>query len=168
MKIMTKENAKAAFAGESQAAMKYQLFAEVADKAKLPNTARLFRATAYAEQIHAMNHLKGLDGINKTSENLQAAIDGEDFEVDEMYPAYLAVAELQGETKAARAFNWALKTEEVHSELYNKAKEAVDGGNDVQIGSVHVCPVCGWTHEGEDPLERCPLCGVSWDKFKKF
>ena len=165
MKKMTEENLRAAFAGESQASVKYQLFAEVAEKAGLKKTAKLFRATAYAEQVHAKNHLRALKGIKKTVENLEAAIGGEDFEVDEMYPAYLAVAKEQDEKIAQKYFTWAMEAEKEHSRLYNIAKIAAEKDEDVDIKSVYVCPLCGHTHEGDHPEEDCPLCGLKAEKY---
>ncbi|MGY4707193.1 rubrerythrin family protein [Candidatus Bipolaricaulota sp. J31] len=167
MRRMTEENLKAAFAGESQAHMRYLIFAEVAEKEGKPNIARLFRAIAYAEQVHATNHLRELAGIKETSENLAEAIAGETFEVEEMYPAYDAVAELQGEKGAKRSIHYALEAEKIHAGLYKKAKEAAQAGRDIELGTVYICPVCGYTTAGEAP-ERCPVCGVSADKFRTF
>ena len=115
MKEMTKENLKAALAGESQAHIKYLAYSAQAAKAGKPNIARLFHAIAYAEQVHAMNHLKELGGIGDTVANLQAAIDGESFEVDEMYAAFLAVAELQNERGAKRSMRYAVEAEKIHA-----------------------------------------------------
>ena len=111
MRDMTREDLAGAFAGESQAHMKYKAFADVAEKEKLPNVARLFRAASYAEQAHATNHLRALGGIGKTADNLAAAFAGETFEINEMYPAYMAVAELQGEKKALGSMQDALAAE---------------------------------------------------------
>ncbi len=167
MRDMTKANLEAAFAGESQAHMKYMLFAEKAEKEGYPGVAKLFRAIAYAELVHANNHLKALKGIGDTVSNLQKAIDGETFEVEEMYPAYKAVAELQEEKQAIRSTNWALEAEKGHAEMYTKAKQAVESGQDAEVGDVYVCEVCGWTVEGEPP-EVCPICGAKHDRFRKF
>ena len=167
MQEMTKANQKAAFAGESQAHMKYLAFADKADKDGFPNVARLFRATAYAEQVHAINHLKVFKGIGKTSDNLEAAIGGENYEVEEMYPAFVAVAEMQKEKGAVRYNNWAMEAEKVHAGLYGKAKTSVEAGQDIGEGHVHVCSLCGWTGEGEAP-DECPLCGAKKDKFVTF
>ncbi len=164
---MTKANLEAAFAGESQAHMKYLAFADKAEKDGFPNAARLFKAIAYAERVHATNHLRALNGIGKTEENLQAAIGGETFEVDEMYPAYKAVAELQEQKKAHRYMHWAMEAEKVHADLYGNARESVLAGDDPGVGNVHVCDVCGWTVEGEAP-DKCPLCGAKHDRFKEF
>jgi len=166
MHKMTEDNLKAAFAGESQAHMKYLAFADQAEKKGLPEIARLFRATAYAERVHATSHLKTLKGIGDVVTNLDAAIAGETFEVEEMYPAYIAVAEAQGEKAARRSADWALQAEKIHAELYNKAKESAQVGQDVALGQIYVCEVCGWTGEGEPP-DKCPLCGAK-KKFVTF
>jgi rubrerythrin len=167
MKKMTEGNLQAAFAGESQAHMRYLIFAEKAEKEGDANVARLFRAIAFAEQVHATNHFKNLDGIGGTAENLQVAIDGETYEVEEMYPAYRAVAELQGEKGAVRSTTWALEAEKVHSELYSQAKASVTEGKDADIGEIYICEVCGWTGTGEKP-DKCPLCGAKADRIRTF
>ena len=167
MKAMTKENLKAALAGESQANIKYLAFSAEAAKAGMPNIARLFEAIAYAEQVHATNHFRELGGIGDTVANLQAAIDGENFEVDEMYAAYLAVAELQNEKGAKRSMRYATEAEKIHADMYGDAKTAAEAGEDMDIGEVHICPKCGWTHIGEPP-ERCPVCKLKSEKFKVF
>ena len=167
MKEMTKENLKAALAGESQAHIKYLAYSAQAAKAGKPNIARLFHAIAYAEQVHAMNHLKELGGIGDTVSNLQAAIDGESFEVDEMYAAYLKVAELQNEKGAKRTMRYAVEAEKIHVDMYGDAKTAAEAGDDMEIGEVYICPVCGFTHIGDLP-ERCPVCNVKSERFKAF
>ncbi len=167
MKEMTQANLQAAFAGESQAHMKYMAFADMAEREKLPNVARIFRAAAYAEQMHATNHLRALNGIGKTAANLEAAFGGETFEINEMYPAYLAVAELQGEKRALRSMGDALAAEKVHAALYAAAQAAVAAGKDAAVSTVWVCEVCGFTGEGEPP-EKCPICGAVHTKLRKF
>ena len=167
MKKMTEGNLGNAFAGESRAHMKYLIFADKADEEARPNVARLFRAIAYAEQVHAANHLNALGLVGDTASNLQAAIDGENFEVEEMYPAYRAVAELQGERRAVQSMNFALEAEKIHAGMYQKAKQAVDSGSDIKLGDVFICSVCGYTVEGEAP-ERCPVCGATRARFRKF
>ena len=167
MRKMTEESLKAAFAGESQAHMRYLVFAEVAEKEGKANIARLLRAIAYAEQVHATNHLRELGGIGKTPDNLAEAIAGETFEVEEMYPAYDAVAGLEGEQGAIRTIHYALEAEKIHAQMYREAKEAAQGGRDLELGPVHVCPVCGYTGEGAPP-EYCPVCGAPRDRFKTF
>lgn len=167
MHQMTKENLKAAFAGESQAHMKYILFADKAEEEGYKNMARLFRAIAFAERVHAANHLQTLNGINLTIENLDVAMEGERFEVNEMYPAYKVVAELQDEKKAVKSINYALEAEKIHEALYAEAKEAAKGGKDIDGRDIFICPVCGHTVLGQAPA-RCPICGVLGEKFKKF
>lgn len=167
MKKMTKINLQEAFSGESQAHMKYIAFAEKAEKENFKNIARLFRANSFAEQVHAVNHLRALSEINSTGENLETAIEGEGFEVNEMYPVYIEVARKQEEKEAEVSTSWALAAEKVHEELYKKAKEAVDKGKDIDIDAVNVCSVCGFTVQGEAP-EKCPVCGSPRKKFKEF
>ena len=167
MQAMTKENLEAAFAGESQAHMKYLIFADQADKDGFPNTARLFRANAYAEQVHATSHFKVLKKLSTTANNLSVGIEGETFEVEEMYPSYMAVADLQEERGAVRSTKWALEAEKIHAEMYTQAKDAVDNGSDAEIGKMHVCSVCGWTGEGDAP-ENCPLCNAKKHLFTMF
>jgi rubrerythrin len=167
MRKMTQQNLQSAFAGESQAHMRYLIFAEIAEKEGKPNIARLFKAIAYAEQVHAKNHLEVLGGIGKTLKNLEAAIGGETFEVDEMYPAYNEVAKLQGENEAQRSTHYALEAEKIHAQLYTKAKDAVEKDKDLEIGKVYICPKCGYTVEEEAP-EYCPICGVKREEFKEF
>lgn len=167
MKKMTETNLWAAFAGESQAHMKYLNFAEKARRENLPNIARLFEATAYAEQVHASNHLRVLEGVQDTAVNLREAKGGEDFEVDEMYPAYIASAEAQQESKALRSMNWALEAEKLHSQLYGVARAKAEDKNDIGAAEFWVCPNCGFTVEGDAP-DVCPICGVKHDRFRKF
>ncbi len=167
MHKMTKANLEAAFAGESQAHMRYLIFADKAEKEGFPNVARLFRAIAYAERVHATNHFKALGNLGKTTENLEAAIGGETYEVEEMYPAFVAVAELQEEKKAVRSNRWAAEAEKVHAEMYDTAKKAVEESKDAEVGQVYVCSACGWTGEGEPP-DKCPLCGAKKEMFVVF
>lgn len=167
MKKMTEESVKGALAGESQAHIKYLAFAEKAAADKKPNLARLFRAAADSERIHATNHLKVLDGVGESAANVKAALGGETFEVEEMYPAYLAVAREQGEKKAEMFFHAAMEAEKVHAGLYGKALAAVEKGGDVELKPVHVCQVCGYTMEGDAP-DKCPICGAPKSKFVTF
>lgn len=167
MKKMTEENVKAALAGESQAHIKYLAFADKAAAEKLPNVARAFKANSYAEQVHATNHLKTLGGIGTTKDNLDAAVGGENFEVEEMYPAYIVVAQAQGEKTAEMFLNWALAAEKVHAGLYRTARAAVESGRDIDSKPIHVCSVCGFTMEGAAP-DKCPVCGTPKDKFVTF
>jgi len=167
MKQMTEKNLRDAFAGESQAHMRYLIFAGKAEQENRPNIARLFRAIAFAEQVHAANHLKTLDEIGDTVENLKTAINGENFEVEEMYPAYDSVAKLQNEKGAVRSIHYAIEAEKIHSAMYTEAKQAAKEGKDVDLGNVYICSVCGYTVEGEAP-DTCPVCGASKEKFVKF
>jgi rubrerythrin len=167
MKAMTTENLKSALAGESQAHIKYLAFAAQAEKEGKPNIARLFRAIAHAEQVHAINHFKELGGVGKTVANLEAAIAGENFEVDEMYAAYLSVAEVQEEKGAERTMTYAMEAEKIHADMYADAKEAAEAGDDIEASEIYICPVCGFTHIGEPP-ERCPVCNAKRDRFKVF
>ncbi len=167
MRIMTEQNLRDAFSGESQAHMKYQIYSNVAEKEGFPNVARLFKAIAYAELVHARNHLKELDGIKGSTENLQDAIDGENFEIEEMYPAYKVVAELQEEKGAVRSTHYALEAEKIHSKMYTDAKKVVMEKKDIEIGTIQICDVCGYTHDGDAP-EKCPICSAPKSKFLSF
>ncbi|MFH1092590.1 MAG: rubrerythrin family protein [Candidatus Omnitrophota bacterium] len=167
MHEMTKQNLQNAFAGESQAHMKYLIFADTAEKEGKINVARLFRAIAYAEKVHAGNHLKVLGGIGSSKENLPVALSGEHFEVEEMYPAYLAEAEKQGEKDAAISTQYALEAEKIHEAMYKRTKAAVDAHRDIELGEVYVCPVCGFTVEKNRP-DFCPICGVKKELFNRF
>jgi len=167
MRRMTEEGLRAAFAGESQAHMRYLIFAQKAEEEGYPNIARLFRAISFAEQVHATNHFRTLGDLGSSADNLDAAIGGETFEVEEMYPAYDAVAELQGEKGARRSIHYALEAEKIHAAMYSKAKETVKSGKDLEVGKIYICSVCGYTGEGEPP-DRCPICGATKDKFRTF
>ena len=167
MHRMTEDNVQAAFAGESQAHMKYLNFAEKAEQEGNSNVARLFRAASYAEQAHASAHLEVLHGVASTAENLDAAIAGEGFEIAEMYPAYLAVAVEQEEDEAQESLNYALQVEKQHLTLYTRAKAAVTSGSDVTLDDIWVCNYCGCTVEGEPPA-KCPICGNPRKNFVKF
>ena len=159
----TVENLKDAFAGESQANQKYRAFAKKAERDGFPNVAKLFITTAEAERIHAEGHLKALDGIGSTAENLQAAIDGETYEFKEMYPPMVAEATSE-EHKAKRMFEYAVGAEAVHAELYAKALEAVKNGEDLSETEFYLCPVCGHVEFGK-PEEACPICGVKAEAY---
>ncbi|MBI4680876.1 MAG: rubrerythrin family protein [Nitrospirae bacterium] len=167
MHSMTKENLKSAFSGESQAHMKYIIFADKAEEEGFKEIARLFRAIAFAERVHASNHLNALNGINLTVDNLDVAIAGETYEVNEMYPSYKAVAEMQDEQRAIKSMHYALEAEKIHATLYSESKDAVKSGKDLEIGEINICPVCGHTVTGKAP-ERCPICGIQGDRFKRF
>jgi len=147
--MATIENLQEAFAGESQANRKYLAFAKKADEDGLPQVARLFRAAASAETIHAHAHLRVMGGIKTTTENLEEAIAGEEHEFKEMYPGFLAAAQEEGNKPAEFSFKNALAVEEIHYSLYSKALAAVKGGNDLPVASIYVCPVCGNTVEND-------------------
>ncbi|MBF0559577.1 MAG: rubrerythrin family protein [Nitrospirae bacterium] len=167
MHSMTTDNLKAAFSGESQAHMKYLIFADKAEEESFNNIARLFKAIAFAERIHATNHFNALHGKDLTFNNLGAAIEGETYEVAEMYPAFKAVAEMQKETNAIISMHYAFEAEKIHAALYAKAKDAVKSTKDLDIGEINICSVCGHTVVGKAP-EKCPTCGVEGTKFKNF
>lgn len=167
MRKMTADNLSNAYAGESQAHMRYLIYAEVAEKEGKPNIARLFRAVAYAEQVHALAHYRELGMVKSTSENLAVAVEGENFEVDEMYPVYNKVAEFQGEKGAERTTLYAWEAEKIHARMYADAKAKADAGADITAGQIYVCPVCGHTGEGEPP-DKCPVCKARGELFKLF
>ncbi len=159
----TQENLQEAFAGESQANRKYLAFAKQADREGYPQVAKLFRAAAEAETVHAHAHLRAMNGIGKTVENLKGAISGETFEFKEMYPGMIETAKDEGEKSAERSFTYANKVEEIHAGLYQKALDNIDSDEEVDY---YVCPVCGYTCENEPP-ERCPVCGALAKAFNK-
>jgi rubrerythrin len=167
MRKMTESFLQAAFAGESQAHMRYLAFAERARKEGFPNLARTFEAIAFAEQVHATNHLRVLNGIKGSADNVQEALDGETFEIVEMYPVYHSTAEFQAEKDAVRTTNAALEAEKVHAAMYTDAKKSIEGGKDVGGGTVYICESCGFTALGEAP-ERCPVCGAPKARFRAF
>ena len=163
----TEENLKAAFAGESQANRKYLAFSDKAEREGFPQIAKTFRAAAAAETVHAHNHLRVLGGIKSTKENIKAAVEGEHYEFTKMYPEFLEDAKNEGNKDAERSFNLANEVEKVHHKLYEAALEAVENGKDLEKNDVYICPVCGYTHEGEPP-EICPVCGAAKKAFKKI
>jgi rubrerythrin len=165
MKSMTMKNLQDAFAGESQAHMKYMVFADQAEREGKPNVARLFRAASYSEQMHATAHLRALGGVNATLTNLEGALGGENFEIDEMYPTYIATAKEQNEKAAVATMDRAFQAEKVHSKLYARANESAAEKQDLDLATVFVCETCGFTIEGGTP-EKCPICGGI--HFRKF
>ena len=167
MRKMTEANLKDAFAGESQAHMKYLAFADKAAREGLPEAARLFTAIAYAERVHAINHLKLLGGIGDTATNMGEAMGGENFENIEMYPAYEAVAKLQEEKGALRSIFYALEAEKIHEVMFGEAQETIKAGTDLPAQKVFVCAICGHTIYGEAP-DRCPICKAVKAKYKAF
>lgn len=181
MHSMTASFLRSAHGGESQAHMRYMAWADVAEKEGFCKVGKLFRAVAFAEQVHATNHFVVLKdvkgaflvdamagfGIGRTQENLASALEGETFEINEMYPAYLSTAQAQGEKSAERSIHWALETEKEHAKLFERAGQAVAKGQDLDIKSLYVCKVCGYTHEGDAP-DKCPLCGAPKAKIETF
>lgn len=177
----TEQNLKNAFSGESQANIRYILFSSPASKEGFTNVARLFEAIAYAEQVHAGNHFENLNhlkegsmaygmagfGPGDTAKNLDIAIEGETFEITEMYPAYKEKAVKENLKSAEQSFYYALEAEKRHVELFEDAKEEVDQGRDLEIGKIHICSVCGYTGKGEAP-DNCPICGARKEMFKTF
>ena len=159
----TRHNLQEAFSGESMANQKYRAFAKKAEAEGLPNIARLLRTAAEAERIHAEGHLKAMEAVASTAENLQAAIAGETYEYTEMYPPMLAQAELDGH-KARRMFNYALQVERTHARLYGLALEAAEQGKDLAESEFYLCPVCGHIEFGR-PSAACPVCGTLPEKF---
>jgi rubrerythrin len=164
--MSTEQNLWGAFAGESQANRKYLAFAKKAEADGYPQVAKLFRAAAAAETVHAHSHLRVLSGVKDTLTNLQAAIDGEGHEFRDMYPGFLKEAESDGNAAAINTFKFALAVEKVHYDLYSEAFAAVKAGKDLPARDVYVCDVCGHTVYGA-PTEKCPVCGVPHTKFSK-
>lgn len=161
----TEKNLQDAFAGESQANRKYLAFAKKADAEGYKQVARLFRATAEAETVHALNHLRELGGIKSTKENLEAAFGGEMYEVESMYPPMIQDAQAEGEGKKAAqdSLTYAYEVEKIHAGLYKKALEALGKNEEVDY---YVCQICGNTVEGEPP-DQCPICKALKKMFKK-
>jgi len=160
----TLENLKAAFAGESQANRKYLAFADKAESEGKPGVAKLFRAAAAAETIHAHAHLRLMKGIGTTEENLKQAIEGESFEFESMYPGMMEDAKAEGENAVLRYFGFANEAEKIHAELYTSALEA---DNDVYADAeFYICSVCGHTQNGE-ATEKCPICGAAPKAYTK-
>ena len=154
-----------AFAGESQANRKYLAFAAKAEQEGYPYVARLFRAAAAAETVHAHNHLRALKGVKSTKENLKEAIGGELFEFKEMYPGMIAAAKDGGNKEAERSFVFANEVEKVHHALYEKALKSLE--EKLKAMDMFICPVCGYTVE-DHPPETCPVCGAKGKTFKKI
>ncbi len=159
----TKENIMAAFAGESQANRKYLAYAKQAEKEGLPQVAKLFRAVADAETIHAHAHLRSAGKVGATMDNLRDAISGETYEFTKMYPDMMQDAEVEGEKAVKMYFGWVNAVEEVHSKLYKKALDAQGKLEDVDY---YICSVCGYTHEGPHD-GPCPVCNAAAKAFYK-
>jgi rubrerythrin len=162
--MSTRENLQAAFAGESQANRRYLAYAGKAESEGFPGVARLFRAVAEAETIHAHAHLRALGGIASTEKNLEEAIGGEAYEFQKMYPEFLDAARQEGDKRAEISFRNAMAVEETHHGLYAEAMEAVRSGRDLPERRVQVCSICGHTHYGDAP-DRCPVCNAPAERF---
>jgi len=158
----TEQNLWDAFAGESQANRKYLAFAQKADREGYPQVAKLFRAAAEAETVHAHAHLRTLKAVGGTAENLKTAVEGETHEFKAMYPEMIETAKTEGNAAAERSFNYANEVEKIHAGLYQKALDNLDSSaEDVDY---YVCSVCGYTCEDEPP-ETCPVCGAKAKAF---
>ena len=166
MELKSDENLGTAFAGESQANRKYLFFADKADQEGLPQVARLFRAAAEAETVHARNHFNALDAIGSTKDNVMAASIGEHYEFTRMYPPFIDRAEQEENTRAERTFNLANEVEQIHHRLFEETLKALNEGTDIKEEPFYVCQVCGNTVAGEAP-ETCPICGAPHGRFTK-
>ncbi|MDR1730713.1 MAG: rubrerythrin family protein [Synergistaceae bacterium] len=165
MASKTMKNLAEGFAGESQANRKYLAFAEQADREGYPGVAKMFRAIASAETLHAHSHFRAMDGVKDTAANLQAALEGETYEFTTMYPGFIEDAEEENDAKARRSFHMANEAEKVHAALYKQAIDNIASlkGRD---SSWYLCPVCGYVHEGRAP-DVCPICGAKAAVFKE-
>ncbi|NIS63272.1 MAG: rubrerythrin family protein [Proteobacteria bacterium] len=161
----SEESLKMAFAGESQANRRYLAFSAKADQEGYPQVARMFRAAAEAETVHAHNHLRALKGIQSTKENLQEAISGETHEFKSMYPEMIEAAQAEGNKEAERTFNYANEVEKVHAQLYTKLLDTLSTSQESY--PYYVCPVCGYTAEKDAP-DACPVCGTKGKMFKRI
>ena len=165
--MATNENLKDAFAGESQANRKYLAFAKKAQSEGLPQVAKLFRAAADAETVHAHAHLRVMGGIKSTGENLQEAVEGEGHEFQVMYPGFIDEAKKEGNKPALISFQNALAVEKIHHGLYGEALEAVKANADLPESKIFVCQICGNTVKGQAP-DACPICGAGKNKFNEI
>jgi rubrerythrin len=162
----TDENLKAAFAGESQANRLYLAFAQKAEEEGYTQAAKLFKAAAEAETIHALNHVRITGQVKSTLDNLGTAVSGETFEFKKMYPEYISTAKQEGNKQASWSFDVASKVEQVHARLYQKAIDGLKSKKQLEKVDYYVCGVCGNTVEGTPP-DRCPICGSPKEKFFK-
>ena len=162
----TAENLRAAFSGESQAITTYLAFARRAEQEGHTHVAKLFRAAAMAETVHARNHLEAMEAVKSTQDNLEEAIAGEKMEHKRMYPEFIEQAKREKEFEAVRTFEWARKVEMIHESLYKSALDALQDDGNTQVTEYFVCQVCGFTAEGEAP-QKCPVCGSLQTKFLK-
>ena len=165
IRIKTENNLQEAFSGESKAHRRYIMYSESAEKEGYVQVARLFRAAAFAEAVHARNHFNAMDGIGSTKDNLMAAVLGEQEEITEMYPPFIEDAEREGNSRGLRTFQWANAVEKIHHRLFMKALECVRENKAQEEAVYHVCQFCGNTVEGEAP-DKCPVCGAPKDQFQ--
>jgi rubrerythrin len=163
----TVENLKTAFAGESQANRMYLAFAKKAGEEGLTQIAKLFKAAAEAETIHALNHLRVMDQVKSTLENLGIAVSGETYEFNKMYPDFIVEAKKESNKAALLSFNYANKVEQIHANLYQKAIDALKNKKELPKADYYVCPVCGNTFEG-NTIDICPICATLKEKFIKI
>jgi rubrerythrin len=166
-KEMTKKFLQDAFAGESMAHMKYLTFAEDAKQKGKNKLAKMWEAIAYAEFVHARNHFKALGNLKSIEENIKSSYDGENFEIEEMYPVYGNAADFQKENEAVKTMHYAIEAEKTHRDMYEAAEKEIKDKEDVGSDSYYVCPVCGYTSKDGAP-DKCPVCGVSKEKFVEF
>ncbi|MCJ7719678.1 rubrerythrin family protein [Candidatus Bathyarchaeota archaeon] len=164
--VKTVDNLKNAIAGESQANRRYLAFARKADEDGFSQVAKLFRAAAEAETVHALNHLRIAGDVRSTAENLEGAVAGETFEYKKMYPEYIAVAKQEKNQQATWSFDVANRVEEVHAGLFSNAVQALKSNKHLAQVDYYVCGVCGNTVEGDAP-EKCPICGSPKSRFFK-
>ncbi len=165
--MKTEKNLMDAFSGESQANRKYLAFAKKAEKEGFKNVARIFRAIAEAETIHALKHFEVAGKVGSTLENLETAVEGEHHEYTEMYPEFINAAEEEEQKKAKTSFEYANAAEKVHGKTFEEMKKMVENGQDVEDKDAFLCPVCGWV--GLDPApDRCPICNTPSKSFQKF
>jgi rubrerythrin len=159
----TTKNLKDAFSGESQANRRYLAFAKKADENGMPNLARLFRVAAEGETIHALNHFRTLGEAEDAKSNLEAAVAGETYEIEKMYPEFIDVAEKENQPDAKMSFEKALKVENIHRELFQESLEKIENG-DIESEEYFVCSVCGFPARGAAP-DNCPVCNALKDRF---
>ena len=162
----TNENLATAFAGESQANRKYLAFALRAEQERLPQIAKLFRAAAEAETIHALGHFANMGGVGTTLQNLEAAVAGETYEFTQMYPPMVDQAEVEGHG-GKKMLGYANEAEKVHARLFQMALEAMKAGKDLSQMDVFLCPVCGDVEFGLPP-DKCPICGAPGSRYQKI
>lgn len=166
-RFKTEGNLQTAFAGESQANRRYLFFAEKADNEGHPQIARLFRAAAEAETIHAKNHFNAMDGVGSTRDNLTAAAMGEHYEFTRMYPPFIEDAQSEKNKRAEVTFEYANAVEQIHHRFYEAAIKAVETKQPLKTEPYFVCQTCGNTVASEAP-EKCPICGALKKQFKRI